>query len=277
MNIDLSKQYLFRWFHGQPATPEQVEAFYAFLEWKPQGDEILRGNICLPSGPRISVPYSEEEAPSAANVYSDVAGPMEKWREKYHQEYAELDEEALWDKFNWHYLNFLISRRPDEAPCYMAQYTRKDGKEKQRPFRDNSTDPARPVERHEEKDYIPTSRAFLFEAGWEWHAVMLLLQKVSANGMDPDLAFELLLRIAEKADLKPDRQARLGTFIRDRLRQYPDVNQTKLGQAVGLSQDQVRRLAAKAPNSDTAAENARARREIEALILTLHREAAQLR
>ena len=266
-----------RRLHGQRPTSKQALAFFDFLPWKPLHDKTLRGLCVLPTGGRVLVIYDEHEAETAANAYSDDGGPMERWFEKHADEYTDLTEDELWKKFNWHYLNFLIDRRPDEAPCFTAQYTRKDGTEKQRPFSDNSADPAQRKETQEAKDYIPTSRAFLFEAGWQWHAVMLLLNQVSENGMDPDLAFELLLRIAEKADLRPERQARLGAFIRDRLRQYPDVNQTRLGQAVDLSQDQVRRLAAKTPASDTAAENARARHEIEALILELRREAEAIR
>jgi hypothetical protein len=268
--LSLSKQYVHHRLHGQPPTPEQALAFFdEFLPWKPVHDEILRGLGVLPTGGRVHVIYDEHEAETAANAYAAEGGPMERWFEEHAYDYSDLSEDELWKKFNWHYLNFLIDRRPDVAPCYAAQYTSKDGTEKQ--FRDKPTDLA------QQKEYIPTSRAFLFEAGWQWQAVMLPLTQVSENGMDPDLAFELLLRIAEKADLRPERQARLGAFIRDRLRQYPDVNQTKLGQAVGLYQDQVRRLAAKTLATDTATGNARARREIEALILALHQEAAKLR
>jgi len=262
--VTLSKQYIYNWFHGQQVTPEQVEAFYGFLEWKPQHDPILRGVVCLPTGKRIYVPYSEEEALSAANTFEE---PMERWREKYQQEYADLDEAALWDKFNWHYLNFLKDRRPDAAPCYAAQYTRKDGTEREFP----SPDP----ERSETKDYIPTGRAFLLEAGWEWQAVRMLLAKV-ADGMDPALAFELFIRIAERANFKPAKNARAGAFIRDRLRRYHGLNKTKLGQAVGLSLDQVGRLEDKKSTVLTATEIAKATKTLEALVLELKKEAALL-
>lgn len=263
--LTLSRQYLYRWFHRRPAMPEQVEAFYNFLAWKPRGDEILKGIVCLPNNKRIHVLYSEEEALSAVNAFT--AEPMDRWREKYQQEYADLDEAALWDKFNWHYLNFLISRRPDAAPCYSAQYTREDGTERDFPVPD--------PERSAERDYIPTGRAFLLEAGWEWQAAMMLLTKVS-DEMDPALAFELFIRIAERANFKPEKNARLGAFIRDRLRQVPGVNKTKLGQAVGLSLDQVLRLEAKKSTVLTAAEMAKATKALESLVLELKKEAALL-
>jgi len=265
-NLILLRQYLYRWFHGQPVTPEQVEAFYGFLEWKPQHDEILRGIICLPTGRHISVPYSEDEALTAANAFSHPGESMDKWRERYQTEYADLDESALWDKFNWYYLNFLINRRPDAAPCFAAQYTLPDGTEQE--FATPDPDPER-------KDFVPTGRAFLLEAQWEWQAVRMLLTKV-ADGMDPALAFELFVRIAERANFKPAKNARVGAFIRDRLHRYHGLNKTKLGQAVGLSADQVGRLEDKKSTVLTATEIAKATKALESLVLKLKKEAALL-
>lgn len=265
--MDKTKQYLYRWFHGQPVTPEQVEAFYGFLEWKPQHDEILLGIICLPTGRHISVPYSEDEALTAANAFSHPGESMDKWRKRCQTEYADLDEDALWDKFNWHYLNFLINRRPDAAPCFAAQYTRPDGTERE--F-------ATPDPGPERKDFVPTGRAFLLEAGWEWQAVMMLLTKVSERVLDEEKAFELFVRIAEQANFKPEKHARTGAFIRDRLHCVPGVNKTKLGQAVGLSYDQVLRLEDKESAVLPAEEIHKATRALEALILQLKKEAATL-
>jgi len=272
----LSKRYVHRRLHGQRPTSKQALAFFDFLPWKPVHDEILRGLCVLPTGKRIRVIYDEHEAETAANTYAADGGPMERWFEEHADDYAALSEDELWKKFNYHYLNFLIDRRPDVAPCYTAQYAREDGTEKQRPFADNSTDPARSSERHEAKDYIHTGEAFLLEAPWQWQVVMMLLTQVS-DDMDPGLAFEIFLRLAEQVSFKPKSQARLGAFIRSRLRQYPDVNRTKLGQAVGLSGDQVYRLNVKKQAIAAATENARARKELALLILDLRREADVLR
>jgi|GEM_PF-6608765 len=262
MDNSLSKQYIHRRLHGQPPSPEQALAFFDFLPWKPVHDEVLRGNCVLPSGKRISVLYSEDEALSAANVYSAEHGPMERWFEEHTADYAALTEDELWKKFNYHYLNFLINRRPGAAPCYTAQYTRPDGTEQDFPS---------PNPNPERKDYVPTSRAFLLEADWQWHALMMLLTKVAEHVMDEEKAFELIVRLAEQASFKPERQARLGAFIRDRLRQYPDVNKTKLGEVVGLNYDQVLRLEDKDPVSPAGAVR-RATRELETLLLQLKKE-----
>jgi len=269
--LTLSKQYLFGWFHGQPLTPEQTEAFLGFLEWKPLNDPILKGHIIGASRKRIEITYSEKEKEhleAASLFFTSALGP---WRERCQKEYAKLNEEELWTKFNSFYLTFLTKHNPATEVCYAKQLpSRADGIKKS--FDEYPAAVA--AEPEEEPEFVPTARSWLLEAGWEWQAIRMLLERVS-EGMSTALAYELLIRIIERAPQRPTRRERLDAFVRDVLRRS-SVTKTKLAGALGLSTDQVRRAERRQTALHTADEIAQAQREIETLILELRREAENL-
>jgi len=265
MNIDLSKKYLYRWFHGQLLTDEQTQAFLSFLEWKPLHDPILKGQALTASRKRIAVHYSEDEASEAASLF--LTSEMEPWREKYKRDYAALTEEELWMKFNSFYLTFLIKHNPASEVCYAAESTHPDGREKR--FEEYPAPDA--AEPPEDPEFVPMACSWLLEAGWEWQAVRMLFERVADGGISTALAFELFIRIIERAERQPTRRERVDAFARDMLRRHA-TTKTKLAEALGLSVDQVRRAEQRGSTIHSVDDIARAEQELETLIIELRRE-----
>jgi len=268
----LSKQYLYRWFHGQQPTDSQTQAFLGFLEWKPQHDAILNGHAPTAGGKRIRVIYMVDEtqgineAREVADLFFTTA--LDGWREKYRTDYTALTEDNLWQKFDSFYLTFLINHNPASAVCYAAESTRPDGQEK--PF-DEYAAPAE-AEPSEEPSFVPMACSWLLEAGWEWQAIRMLLEQVADGGLSTALAFELFVRLLERTDHYPTERERVDAFARDMLRRRA-VTKVELAKVLRRSTDQLRRAEQRGGDLHTADDRAKAGSELEALILELRREA----
>jgi hypothetical protein len=269
----LSKQYLYRWFHGQSTTDDQTRAFLGYLEWKPQHDAILRGQRPTAEGEKIHVNYHVDIDPMMPNEVREVASlfltkEMDDWRKK-NPKYAALTEDELWRKFNSFYLTFLINRNPAAAVCYAAQLP-EDLEGRQKRFEEyEAPAEAEPVE---DPAFVPMARSWLLEAGWEWQAIRMLLEQVADAGLSTALAFELLVRLLERTDHLPTERERLDAFARDMLRRRA-ATKAYLSKVLHLSTDQLRRAELRGDDLHTADHLAKANNELETLILELSREA----
>ena len=225
----MTKKYIYLWFHYQPVTPEQLELFMNWLEDKPRNDLILKGQTIGAGGRKYTTHYTPEQAQDVADLFFNQE--MEEWREKHQKEFAALTEEELWTKFNSDYLTFLIDHNPAKTPH--ESLTREDRTEKQ--FADETPEDSEPSK-------VTIGPAFLEEARREWHVVSHLLKKVASGNLTPEEAFEKFLVLAERYDLRLDRRAHVGPFVRSTIVRVPGVSKTHLGHILGLSADTIRRL-----------------------------------
>lgn len=90
--MDKTKQYLYRWFHGQPYTAEEADSWWRYLEYE------------KPRQLRLS---PEQAYEASREFFADV---LSAWHDR-HPEYASLSEDDLWEKLHNFYYNFLRSWR----------------------------------------------------------------------------------------------------------------------------------------------------------------------